>query len=189
MNRPGFVEGAGLAFTGSLLAGAAWSVLTPLLPLPLLARVLVTSLAGGYLLYLLVRGCLRVGRVSAFAGWLLISAALWLLGAPLLAHVLAQAAALWLLRVIAFRAGALGALAELALVGVGLLAAAWAMLQTGSVALAVWSLLLVQAVFPLLPRAARHGRSDASTDAGHEDPFEHAHRAAQAALVRLASHR
>lgn len=188
MSRPGFIEGVGVALLGSLMVGAAWTLLTPLLPFALVTRLLVTGVAGGYLLYLLARGGLRIGRVSATAVWGVMSLLLMLVDPPLLVYVLAHATALWLVRIFAFGHGALTALADLALVGLGLLAAAWAMLQTGSAGLAAWCLLLVQAAFSCMPGVA--SQRPRETHAGQtEDPFERAHRAAQGALVRLASHR
>ena len=186
MSRPDFVEGVAVALAGSVLTGVGWTLLAPFLPLALLARLAVTVLAGGYLLYLLARGRCRVGRVSAMVAWLAMSAGLLLLGPPLLVHVLAQGAAVWLVRACVFQAGALAALADLALVALGVLAAAWAAVHTGSVALAAWCLLLVQAPFAGLPTGRR---AKTSTDDGAEDRFEHAHRTAETALGRLATHR
>ena len=187
MSRPGFIEGVGVALAGSLAVALVWTVLLPLLPFALLARVLVSALAGGYLLYLLTRGSLRVGRVSGVLAWLAMTGGLMVFDPPLSVHVLAQAGAVWLVRACAFHSGVLTALADLGLVGAGLLTAAWAMTQTGNAALAAWCLLLVQAPFACLPRRGRQTGTGHTDPGVAEDPFERAHRSAEQALGRPAS--
>ena len=188
MKRPGFAEGVLVALAGAVAAGAAWPLLLTLLTAPAAARVLLAMLAGGYLGYLVVRGRLRVGRVTAVAGWCGMSALLAVLDPPLAVHVLAHGSVVWLVRSLAFHRGVIAPLADAGLLLLGAAAGGWAMWQTHSPAMAAWCLLLVQAAFPRLPRDLRRpaGSGDAAT---HDDRFDRAHRAAETALARLASHR
>ena len=62
------------------------------------------------------------------------------------------------------------------------------MLQTHSPAMAAWCLLLVQAAFTRLPSDLRRPARAAGPHP-QDDRFDRAHRAAETALARLASHR
>lgn len=188
MKRPGFGEGVMVALAGAVLAGAAWQLLVTMLPAATAARILVALLTGAYLSYLLLRGGLRVGRITAVVGWCVLTTLLAVLDPPLTAHVAVHAGAVWLLRVLVFQRGVLSALADAGLVALGVAAAGWAMFETHSAAMAAWCLLLVQAVFPQLPRDLRRDNSVVRDDDA-DNRFERAHHAAENALARLASHR
>ena len=69
----------------------------------------------------------------------------------------------------------------------GLSAGVWAATQTGSLALAAWSLFLVQALFGLIPSGLARAAPDLLGGAQSDDTFERAHRGAEAALRRIHS--
>jgi hypothetical protein len=99
----------------------------------------------------------------------------------------------WIIRVLYFSNGVLPALLDLGLSALALAAGVWAAGQTGSVLLAVWSFFLVQALFGSIPRSlttqALTGRAtERGTRPGaDEEPFERAHRNAEAAVRRLSA--
>jgi hypothetical protein len=178
--RPGFIEGAAVALALSLAGGAAHVLLGVLLPS---AGGLTLALVGlGYLLYLLHRAGHRAGRVSALLLWLLATAGTLAVAPALMVPV--QLLLLWTLRALFFQRGPVAALLDLGLVGLGLGAALWAVITTGSLALGLWSFFLVQALFPSIPAARRRGPAE-PRDTG-DDPFERAERSAAASLRRLA---
>lgn len=184
MKSPSFLEGALLALIAALAGTLIYSALAWALPADSALRLVVAGLGIGYLLYLLGRSAERVGRVTILSLWLTLSALLWLLVPPLPLYLAAHLAMGWAGRSLYFHQSLLGALADLGLTGLGLIAALGAYLHTGSLLLSLWSLFLVQALFVFIP--SRASRLDDSLD-GNEDGFRRAHQAAQAAVHRLSS--
>ena len=102
----------------------------------------------------------------------------------LLELVLIQAAMIWLVRSLYFHGSLISAALDFGLVSAGLAAAAWAMINTGSLAAALWSFFLVQALFCWLPNLAQPS-ADAAQDRGQASSFQSAHRIAQDAVRKL----
>ena len=183
MSRPSFLEGAGVALATSAVAAVVFTALTGIVPIGTVARVVVAGVGLAYLVYLLARSPGRAGRVSALGLWALATGACVVLEAPLTAVVLVQAGVVWLVRSLYFQASVLGALADGALVALGLAAALWAAIASASVFLTVWCALLVQALFVAVPRAARRG----APRSGAGERFEQAARSAESAVRRLST--
>ncbi len=183
MTRPSFLEGALVALAASLAAGALFAALSLALPSISALRWVVAVVAFGYLIYLLGRSRSKVGRVSAVLAWALASALALTLHLPLPTFVLLHAGMAWLVRSLYFHGGLVAALGDLGLTLLGLAAGVWALAQSGSLFLAVWSLLLVQALFGLIP--ADLGRGKAAEIRDPDDAFERAHRGAETALRRI----
>lgn len=184
MKRPSFLEGALLALTAALVGTLAYAALAWALPPNTALRLVAAGLGIGYLLYLLGRSPERVGRVTIPSLWLILSALLWLLVPSLPLYLAAHLAMGWAARSLYFHQGLLGALADLGLIGFGLMAALGAYLHTGSLFLSLWCLFLVQALFVFIP--SRSSQRDDPFDA-NEDGFRRAHQAAQSALQRLST--
>jgi hypothetical protein len=92
----------------------------------------------------------------------------------------------WLIRSLYFYSSVLSALADLALNALSVIAAVWAVRQTGSVFLSFWCFFLVQALFVAIPAAMqrnKHGPAEAES----EDRFQQAYRVAESALRNLTS--
>ncbi len=183
MNRPSFAQGVGVALIAALGAGAGYAGLGLFVAPGVNARLVITGLAFGYVLYLLALGQCRVGRVTLMALWSLLTAGAWLGGLSLPLFILVQAGLVWLARSLYHQAGWLAALLDLGLTALGLGAAVWALGHSGSLALACWSFFLVQALFVLIPPELGARRRAAQDP----DPFEQAYRGAEAALRSLAS--
>lgn len=184
MTRPGLLEGAVVAAACSVLGSGAQLLLAPLLGHGVALQLVIAAAALGYLGYLLWRGQAREGRVAVPAAWAVLSAAALLAGAPLTVHLLAQAVLVWITRSWCFHRGVLPAAADLGIVLAGLAAVAWAMHYGAGLALAIWSLMLVQSLFVLLPSRGLAGAPPCAADSD-DDAFERAHRAACAALQQL----
>lgn len=187
MSRPGFLEGAGFALAASVVAGGASLVLAPVLGPATALRAVVAMVGLAYLAYLLVRARARAGRVSMVVLWACVTAAVLAADPPFVVHVLAQLALVWFARAVWHHASVLGALADLTLTAAGFAAAAWAAERTGSLALSIWCLLLVQAAFVVIPRREHARRARAARALAPDDPFQRAHRAAEAAVRRLSA--
>lgn len=188
MKRPGFFEGVGVALAASIGGGVLFGVLTAVFAGGFVLRVLIAGLGLVYILYLLRRSGERVGRIATIVVWLAAALAIWFAGLTLPLYLAAHVGIVWLVRSLYFRASLLAAGVDLALALLGVAAARWAVLETGHLSLGLWSFFLVQALFVFLPASLRRG--SASQDGGTEpDPFQQAHRVAEAALVRLSHHR
>lgn len=184
MNAPSFLEGVLVALAASLGASILQAALGTLIGDSGGLRLVIAALALGYILYLLGRSRERVGRMTSLVAWTLAAGAAWGLGLPLGPYLLVHLGLIWLVRSLYFHASLLAALADLGLQILGLAAALWALLHTGSLLLAVWCFFLVQALFVAIP--PRLPRPAPPPDA-NGDRFRHAERAADAALKRLAS--
>lgn len=199
MSRPGLIEGAVVALGMSTIGAGAVVLLTPVIGHGAALHGVLALAALAYLVYLLRRGRAREGRVVVPLAWALLIALVLLGDASLLTHLLAQAALVWITRTWCFHRSVLCALGDLAVIAAGLAAFAWAAHHGQSLALAVWSLMLVQSLFVVLPslRGGSHAHpNDANSihahpghadprDASASDPFEGAHRAAVYALRDL----
>ena len=184
MNRPGIFDGVVFAVIVSLGAGFATLLLGGLLVYGVLFELLLYAATLVYLLYLLKRSSARVGRVVVIAGWALVSLACWFLDIALLQQVLIQAGVIWLVRSLYFHASLAAALLDFGLVCAGLAAAAWALVNTGSLAAALWSFFLLQALFCWLPQLGRKRDVDI-TDDRQRSSFDSAHRVALDAVRKL----
>ncbi len=183
MTRPSFAEGVAVALAAALGGGALFAALAPWLGAAPALRLLAAGLGLAYVLYLLGRGERRAGRPTTLALWAAAALLLWLLPLGLPLYLLAHLGLVWLVRSLHFHAGPLAALADLALGGLALAAALWAAERTGSVALALWCLFLVQALFVAIPARPGGAPAAAAGDGGRR--FERAERSAHAALRRL----
>lgn len=184
MRTPTFLEGVGVALAASLVGGVVYTALAILAGGGAL-RLLIAGLALGYVLYLLARSPERVGRVTALAAWGAMAILVWLAAPPLALYLALHLGALWLIRSLFFHSSLFSALADLALVLLALAAAIWAVAHTGSLLLGIWCFFLVQASFVAIPSSL--ARAGVGRHHESEDPFEHAHRVAQAAVRRLSS--
>ena len=189
MKRLSFIDAllfaAALSVIGSVLA----VLLAPLCSGVLLSRALCTALALAYVLFLLMRSRLRNGRVTLLAGWSLAALAIALFCPSLLTLVAAHLTLIWLIRALLFHSSLLTALADLGLCALSLAAGYWALMETGSLFLSLWSLGLVQAACALLPTRLGAARSVANASTDDEQRFTSAARVAEQALQSLAAPR
>lgn len=187
MNRPTFLEGALVALIASLGASILFAALGGVAASGGVLRLLIPGIGLAYVLYLLGRSAERVGRITTLAAWVLVAGAAWGLGLPLVLYLLVHVGLIWLVRSLYFHASLLAAGVDLGLSGLGLAAAVWAALYTGSVLPSVWCFFLVQALFVAIPPRLPGRASRPDSDADTEDRFGCAERAADAALRKLSS--
>jgi len=189
MKSPGIINGIIAAFVISLMAGAASLVLSGFVYQSTLFSIILYAATLTYLIYLLKNSSARVGRVVVISGWTTVSLVCWLFDVPLFEQLLIQAGIIWLVRSLYFHASLVAALLDFGLVSVGLAASAWAMVNTGSLATAVWSFFLTQALFCWIPDLSRKPSSDAYGVQYKPQPgqtsFQSAHRVALDAVHKL----
>ncbi|MGB0132822.1 hypothetical protein [Dokdonella sp.] len=185
MNRPGFWREVGIALALSIGGGLAWSALSWIMS-PAAALRWVIAAVGIVYAVLQLRGLhARAGRMVVVGAWLLLGIALFALNPPLHEWLLAQAAAIWVLRCWSCWKSFFTAVADGVL---GLFAVAASVIvihTTHSVFLALWSFFLVQALFVFIPDSLRTAPRTSTAD--NEDRFDRARRSAEAALQRLAN--
>ena len=183
MKMPSLFDGITAAALISLGAAATSLLLGGFIVYGLLFELLLYGGALAYLLYLLKRSRARVGRFVVISGWAMTSLACWFFDVALLEQVLLQAGMIWLVRSLYFHGSIWNAALDLGLVSAGLAAAAWALLNTGSLVAALWSFFLVQALFCWLPQPQGENRPDHSANAASS--FQSAHRVAIDAVRKL----
>ena len=186
MNRPGFFHGVAIAAALGVLASAFIAVLTPFVGVAAVTRLVIPGLSLLYILYLFSRNEEKTGRVTSIALWSAMTLTVWWLALPLTFYLLIHVGALWLLRSLYFYSGIVPSLMDMALSGLGIVAAIWALSHTGSVFLATWCFFLVQALFVAIPPSLA-GRAATTTPVAANDEFERARRQADAALKQLIS--
>lgn len=184
MSRPGFVSGALAAAGLAVLAGTTAGLLSPFTGFAAALKLAVPLVALGYLSYLIRAQRQRTGRVVTLTLWAALAGALWWADAPLVPTLMAHAGALWLVRALHAYSGVIPALTDLGLTAFAVLAGAWALARTGSVALATWTLFLVQALWVVIP--PRLPGPATGTPNPDNRRFERARRQADEALRQLA---
>jgi len=188
MKSPGIFEGITLAIGASLGGGILAALLPIIFSEYTSARILISILALGYLVYLLKRSDERTGRVVMVVLWLIATLASTLLDTSLVGFLLIQAGLVWVVRSLYFHASVLPALLDLGLICLALVASAWAILQTGSVMTAIWCFFLTQSLFVLIPGFASGDDHASCFNTVEADRFQSAHRVALDAVRKLSTH-
>jgi hypothetical protein len=189
MKRPTFLGGVGVALAASIAGGVLFAMLSSVFTRGPALHVIIAGLGLGYILYLLRHSGKRIGRLSVVSLWAVVAVIAWFAAPSLWSVIAAHLGLIWLVRSLYFHGSVLIALADLGLVVVGLMAAIWAVRQAGgSLVPGLWCFFLVQALFVMLP-ANLQRRDNAESAIQAEDAFQHAHRAARAAVRRLSSMR
>ena len=188
MKTPGILEGTGVAVVASLAGGVLGALLPILVTQATSVRIVIASLALAYLLFLIKRSDERSGRIVVMASWLIVTVSVWILDASLLWFVLSQAVTIWIVRALYFHSSVIPALFDLGLVAFGLTASAWAILQTGSLVMAIWCFFLTQSLFAMIPSFTRSSDHPTAISPDHQDRFQSAHRVALDAVRKLSTH-
>lgn len=185
MKAPGIIDGVIVAIIISIYAAVVGLVLGSVTGFETLFSMILCGSSLIYLIYLLKRSREKPGRVVVMASWALLSIGSWFLDIPLFSQVLVQAGLVWLVRTLYFHGSLLSATLDGGLVAVGLATSAWAMINTGSLAGALWSFFLVQSLFCWIPNL-NHQRSGRTAEyANNQSPFQSAHRVAHDAVRKL----
>ena len=183
MKKPGIIDGLILAAVIALAAGAANLLFGGMLGYGLMFNLVLLAATLTYLLFLLRRSGTRVGRVVLLSAWILTGLACWFFGLALFEQVLIHAGFIWLTRSLYYHDSLLSAALDFGLVSAGLAAGAWAMINTGSSAAALWCFFLIQALFCWIPELARKQADEKLPSA--RASFQSAQRVADDAVRKL----
>jgi hypothetical protein len=189
MKRPSILEGASVALVGSIGAVVFFYTLSTLFSTDFLLYLLIALIGFFYVLYLLRRSGEKVGRIASLTLWTVSALIIWLIGMSLPLYLMAHLGLVWLIRSLYFYSSLISALADSVLVVFGVAAALWAMLQTGSLFVSVWSFFLVQALFVIIPSSWKRSARRGLVLGGEEEPFQNAYQSAESALNRLSARR
>ncbi|MEE9254688.1 MAG: hypothetical protein V3U43_07115 [Pseudomonadales bacterium] len=187
MKSPTFLQGVVVAFVLSFFGAALFAALTTIMSTGGALRTLVALTTLAYVGYLLSRSRARVGRITALAFSIVVAGIAWGVELPMGLYLIVHVALIWLIRSLYFYSGVLPSLMDLGLSALALAAAVWATLQAGSVFLAVWCFLLVQALHVAIPASIgreQRGREGDPSPSG-DARFQRARRTAEAAITRL----
>lgn len=185
MNMPKLTDGVIIAIAISVGVGLAGFVFSGFIPPTRLFSVLTGLATLAYLVYLLKHSGAKVGKVVAISSWLLLFASCWFFEVSLVKQVLLQAGIIWLVRSLYFHRSLFSAALDLGLISVGLTAAVWAVNNTGSLATAMWSFFLTQALFFWIPGFTAKQPDHPSFADHRQDPFQSAHQIALDAVRKL----
>jgi hypothetical protein len=170
----GLVRNVGVGLGFALVGSIVFTVLPAAFDLTLL----ISGLAGSYVLYLLAGSTERIGRVTAMVVWSAVTLGLGVMDATWFTTLLAQVGMITLVRSLYHHNGLIALVID---AGLGLFATAaslWAFSHTGSLFVATWCFFLVQAAYVLIP-----GHADPETMASS---FTDAQRTAEQAIARMA---
>jgi hypothetical protein len=176
------------ALGASLVTAAAGAALGFVLQPATVVRTIAAALGIACLLRALGQGSAGSGRLTAIAVFAAGTALAWMLAPTLAAFIGIELAMLWLARALVLYTSLREAALDLGVFATGAAFAVWAAARTGSLALAVWCLLLAVALTACLPavRWQSTGAQRAAPDDSSRD-FGEALKAAEAALARLAA--
>jgi hypothetical protein len=182
-----FIEGAGMALLISIAGSVLFSGLASLFSGGFVFRLLVSVLALSYIVYLLVRGTERTGRISVLLFWSVLMCLNLLLVDSILLYLSLHIIAIWLIRSLYYYNSLFSSLTDLLLTVFSLVAAIVAWNMSHSLLLGLWCFFLLQALFIYIPvDFARRDRNE-SLNTSTGDTFEHAHQSAQLALHKIST--
>ena len=184
MKRPNFIESSIVAFGLSFIASVIFSVMSAFLPTRWLLELIILGLSLGYVVYLLLRSSERIGRVTVFATWCAVGVASWFFSPSVLVLLMVQLGFIWLVRALYYYASVVMALADLVLVGAGVMVALWVLGHTESLFLALWCFFLMQSLFVMLPPGLSN-RTQLTNPSS--DSFEQAYAQAKLAIKKLST--
>jgi hypothetical protein len=162
MKCPTFFEGVTLALAVSIGGSLLASIFSTVLPANMVLHLLIAGPAFVYVIYLLSRSKERTGRVTVIAVWCVAAASIWVFSPSFVMYAVLHLILIWLVRSLYF-------------------SGSW----TGSIFLSLWCFFLIQALFVFIPTSWR-GRTFSTMETPvTENPFDIAHRAAEAAVRKL----
>lgn len=185
MKKPGFYEGVAFALAVSVVASLLLSIFNTVLPFDTVLRLILAGIGLAYVIYLLSRSNERTGRVTVIAVWAISAFGIWVFSPSIVIYALLHLMLIWLVRSLYFYASVLSALVDMGLSGLSLLTAVWVVSWTGSFFLSLWCFFLLQALFVFIPSSWKSKPFSTMKAHSGENPFDIAHRAAEAAVRKL----
>jgi len=185
MKKATFFEGVGFALISSIVVAVIFTAMSHIFLNGTIFRLLIAGLSFSYLIYLFLRSNERTGRVTVISIWFAITAVSLMFVSQLLAYIAIQLFMIWIMRSLYFYNSVFSALTDLALTGMSLVVAIWAMSVSGSVFLSFWCFFLMQALFVYIPKNFVSTEKTEQVYPICDDKFEHAYHAAEIAVSKL----
>lgn len=193
IKRPTFNQGVVVALVLSLFGSALFSVFTPIFTNHSMLRVIIALVALGYILYLLNASQSRTGKVTCLSLWVLVAVSTWYLSPSILLYALIHIGMIWLIRSLFHYQSTLTSLIDFGLNTLSLIVALWAIEQTNSLFISLWTFFLMQALCMAIPSKCHDALCKIPMDIALIDKQEHdgndrfnrAFHSAQSALRRL----
>lgn len=185
MKKATFFEGVGFALISSIVVAVIFTAMSHIFLNSTVFKLMVAGLSFSYLVYLFLRSSEHTGRVTIISVWFATTAASLMFVSPLLAYIAIQLFMIWIVRSLYFYNSIFSALTDLALTGMSLLVAIWAMSVSGSVFLSFWCFFLMQALFVYIPKSFVTSEKSDQVYPVSDDKFEHAYHAAEIAVSKL----
>ncbi|MEM7563580.1 MAG: hypothetical protein AAF353_11100 [Pseudomonadota bacterium] len=186
MKNPGLFDGILVAALISIAAGVFSLIFGGFILFSHFFYLILCAASFTYLLYLMKRAEARIGKLVVFSAWFIVSLCGWLLEAALIEQILLQAGLIWIVRSLYFHHSLFSAALDFGLVSIGLVAATWALMNTGSLAAALWTFFLLQSFFCWLPQMNPSPTHTKHPSRAERSDFQSAHRVASEALRKLA---
>jgi len=185
MKKATFFEGVSFALISSIVVAVIFTAMSHIFLNGTIFRLLIAGLSLSYLIYLFLRSNERTGSVTVISVWFAITAFSLMFVSPLLVYITIQLFMIWIMRSLYFYNSVLSALTDLALTGISLIVAIWAMSVSGSVFLSFWCFFLIQALFVYIPKNFVSTEKTEQVYFISDDKFEHAYHAAEIAVSKL----
>lgn len=185
MNRVSFADGLLLALAASGSGGLIFLILAPWFALTTLFKLLATVLAAGVVCFWMIRVPKKVGRITAFSLWLVLTILAWIFIPSAVVFTGLHVVMVWLLRSLYFYTSPLAAMVDLGLCGLSIIVSIAAFNHTESVFLALWCLFLLQALVTLIPPNFKQYCGKQCGGSFSNDRFEKAYRTAEWALRKI----
>lgn len=188
MKTATFFEGIFVALVLSFVSSVVLFTLSSIFPISILIRMIITGITFAYILYLLSRSKERVGRIMVITVWFVSMTVLWFAWPPITLFILAHLTSIWLVRSLYYYSSLFSALSDLALNYFSVAIAFVVAGHTNRMFLTLWCFFLIQALFVMIPKNMKKKfTTKSSTPFKKDDEFQHAYRAAQAAVRTLSN--
>lgn len=185
MKKATFFEGVGFALISSIVVAVIFTTMSHLFLNGNVFRMLVAGVSFAYIIYLFLRSNERIGKVTVISTWFAITLISLIFVPSLLLYITIQLFMIWIMRSLYFYNSIFSALTDLALMGMSLVVAIWALSVSGSVFLSFWCFFLMQALFVFIPKNFVSKDKSESVYPVNDDKFEHAYHAAEVAVSKL----
>ena len=184
-SKPTFFEGMTVALIASIVITVCAFVISHVFFSTGFLQILIACASAAYIGYLMIRSRERLGRLTVFATWSVVSVTAMIFAPSLAVFLVLQLSMIWVVRSLYYYNSLLTALADLGLMGLSTFVGLWVWLSTGSLLLSLWCFFLMQALFVFIPKHLKQSGSGGSVTHAPSAHFEHAYLAAENAVRQL----
>lgn len=185
MKPTSFLSGVAVAFLLAIIGACTFHLGTIILPVTIAATLSVALTTTLYAVWLLAYAPQSVGRVITFTGWSLALATLMYFTPDIYPTLIGATVLLWLLRCLHYHTSFMRSAADLAVSFIAVGGAFWALTNSHSLPIMLWTLFLCQAGFAFVLAPSSSPSSPQAPASNNTTRFNSAERSAQNAIARL----